>query len=116
MGLTWFGFLLCGQYVGRIAMCQRSWWVTRACSSQGDHRPLNTLEAERQLLPRVAVVCRVPHVAIAQAGIQMPWRVRVRQQRIGHVVERLWQPAAELLPPTRSDLAENIGAGLAINV
>src|SRR5262245_36449999 len=90
--------------------------TTRAFSSKCDHRAVKTGEIERQLLPCVAVVCRVPHVAIAQAGIEMARRVRVGQQSVGHVVERLWQPATQLLPSTSSDPAEDEGVSLAIDM
>src|SRR5262245_39705320 len=55
-------------------------------------------------------------MAIAQAGVDMTWRVRIGQQRVGHVVERLWQPTTQLLPRIISALAEDAGIRLPIDM
>src|SRR5512146_1947257 len=50
-------------------------------------------ELECELSPGVAVICAMPDLAIAQTSVDMASYRGIGQERVGHGVERLWQPA-----------------------
>src|SRR5690606_16466964 len=65
-------------------------------STQHDQRMVNTPQVDGDLLPRLAVIGGTPEVAVAQPGDHLA-RLRC-EQGIRHEVERLRQPAPQLLP------------------
>ena len=48
-------------------------------------------DIERQLQPIIAMIIRMPYVSVLEHRIDMAWRIDIRQQAIGKVVERLRQ-------------------------
>lgn len=62
--------------------------------NQNGQRVVDATQAERKLSPRIPVVGGEPHVAVTLSGVEMAGRGRVGDERVGHVIERLGQPAA----------------------
>jgi hypothetical protein len=83
---------------------------------QHDQRPVDAGQIEWQLPPRIAIVRRVPHLAVAQAGIEVARRSRIGKQSVGHIVERLRQATVELVPGSVARPTKDKGVGLAINM
>jgi hypothetical protein len=61
-------------------------------------RATNASHIHRQLLPGVAMVGRMPYIAITQPSVDVARRIGISEQRVGHVVERLRQSARQRLP------------------
>ncbi len=90
--------------------------VHPASVSQHNQRTTNAPKIERKLPPVIAVIGTVPYFAIAQPRVDVAWRVRISQQGIGHIVQRLWKSTVQLLPGCASCGPKDIGVRFAINM
>ncbi len=67
---------------------------------------MNAPQTERQLVPGVAVIGRMPHLAIGETRVHMTRSTGIGEQRIRHGVEGLWQSTRQRLTscaPHRAD-------------
>src|SRR5690606_20448532 len=70
----------------------------RRVGKERNHSAANVWQTHRKLLPVVAVVSREPQIPATQSGVDVPRRVRIGEQAVGHVRQRIGQPAAEFFP------------------
>lgn len=92
-----------------IIVCVSSGW-------QRNERTRNTPQREWQLAPTLAVVRRMPDLAIAQPCVYMTRCYGVSQQRIGHAGQGLWQPTRKTLPGPPFSHADDKSLSLRLNI